>query len=788
MVEIHTKLNRSRGLMSINSMTSRKLQSSENRWWDLPALFLLFIILTIAFTRLIATDWTEDLPITRSIAYLGLVAGIALGLSRFSPRWAFIFALVYGLFVISWRIGLTLGEGVEWQERLISLAGRLQVIISHLVQRRAVPDNLLFLVLMAALFWILGSHAGYHLTRYANPWTSILPTGIAIVLIHTYDTFYSNRIWYLVAYLFFALLLVARTVYLHNQARWAQTKTYMPPYFGLDLIRFAVIAGIGLVMLAWAAPALAQNIPAAQQAWQRLKQPLHDVRNTLDNAFSSLRSSTGMPSEFYGATASLGRGTLHSDSQVFTVITPENVPEGTRFYWRGRVYDEYQDGQWSSTLDTTESFDPEQSELQMPEYQGHLPGFYSFNFTTASPLASIFTVNQPIWVSRPGRAEFARSADGSIDLSHFRATPSLRAGETYTTRSKLSQLTVASLRQAGSDYPAWITERYLQLPENITPRTRGLAEELTAGLETPYEKTLAITEYLRNTIQYAETITEPLPTFQEPIDWFLFDLQKGFCNYYATSQVILLRSIGIPARIGFGYAQGELNEGTSSYSVRELDAHAWPEVYFPNLGWVEFEPTVTQPDILRPPGEELDNPSPTSPENLDLPQPLVTPDLNRPDPASTAAAAASRNLTGIMLLSATAGLLILLILLLVPLVRRKKWMERIPPLSIVLEQSFRRVGIRPPAVIGRMAHRAALSPIARSYLEINLALNRLGLRPKPSDTPRQRTEHLKVEIPMAESPAELLLSEYQRSTYSQNYHPDICIRCQGCQDHPPPFF
>ena len=86
------------------------------------------------------------------------------------------------------------------------------MILSHLVQRRAVPDNLLFLVLMAILFWILSVHAGYHLIRYANPWITVLPIGIAIVLIHTYDTFYSNRIWYLVAYLFFALLLVARTV------------------------------------------------------------------------------------------------------------------------------------------------------------------------------------------------------------------------------------------------------------------------------------------------------------------------------------------------------------------------------------------------------------------------------------------------------------------------------------------------------------------------------------------------------------------------------------------------
>ena len=124
----------------------------------------------------------------------------------------------------------------------------------------------------------------------------------------------------------------------------------MPPYFGLDFIRIAIISGIVLTLLAWAAPALAQNIPVAQQAWQRLKQPWHDVRNTLDNAFSSLRSSAGVPSEFFGATASLGRGTLHSDSPVFTVITPENIPEGIRFYWRARVYDEYQDGQWNSTL------------------------------------------------------------------------------------------------------------------------------------------------------------------------------------------------------------------------------------------------------------------------------------------------------------------------------------------------------------------------------------------------------------------------------------------------------
>jgi transglutaminase-like putative cysteine protease len=753
-------------------MRTKSLKSPQNRWWDFPALFLIFIILTIAFTRLVATDWTEDLTVTRSIAYLGLIAGVALGFSRFSPRWVFTFALIYGLFVIPWRVGQTLGESIEWQERLLSLLGRLELIFTHLIQRRAVPDNLLFLVLMAILFWILSTHAGYHLVRYANPWISTLPVGIAIVLIHTYDSFYSNRVWYLVAYLFFALLLVARTVYLHNRARWTQAKTYMPPYFGFDFIRIAIIAGIVLTLLAWSAPALAQNIPAAQQAWQRFKQPWNDVRNTLDNAFSSLRSSAGMPSEFYGATASLGRGTLHSDSQVFTVITPENIPEGIRLYWRARIYDEYQDGQWTSTLDGTRAFDPERSELDTPEFEGHAPGFYSFLFTTTSPLASIFTVNQPVWVSRPARAEMAENPDGTIDLSHLRATPSIRAGESYTARSKLNRLTVASLRLSGTDYPEWITDRYLQLPENITPRTLQLARDITADLETPYDKTLAITGYLRNAIEYSETITAPLPINQEPIDWFLFDVRQGFCNYYATSQVLLLRAVGVPARIAFGYARGEIIEGTSAFSVRELDAHAWPEVYFPGFGWVEFEPTGSQPDIVRPAGIEADDELPTSPLNLGREDELIPSSSLRPEPDATSQPAAN-NLTGYLVLAATAGLLVILIMLFIPVIRRKRLLEKIPPVSIMLERSFRKIGVRPPALIGFMAHKASLSPIAKSYMEISLALARLGRRPAPSDTPKQRAEQLKVEIPVVQAETDTLLHEYQLATYSMSHNPNI---------------
>jgi transglutaminase-like putative cysteine protease len=147
-------------------------------------------------------------------------------------------------------------------------------------------------------------------------------------------------------------------------------------------------------------------------------------------------------------------------------------------------------------------------------------------------------------------------------------------------------------------------DEYLQLPGNITPRTRELASEIAAGLTTPYEIASAVTDYLRNNIEYTQSVETP-PGNQERVDWFLFDYGKGFCNYYATAEVVLLRSLGIPARMSVGFAQGEREtppvpanlppnvdpnflrseiSETSTYIVREKDAHAWPGSF--SRGWL----------------------------------------------------------------------------------------------------------------------------------------------------------------------------------------------------------
>jgi hypothetical protein len=142
---------------------------------------------------------------------------------------------------------------------------------------------------------------------------------------------------------------------------------------------------------------------------------------------------------------------------------------------------------------------------------------------------------------------------------------------------------------------------------------RLLAEQITAGLETPYDKAKAIETYLRQ-IPYNDQISGPREG-QDGVDYFLFDAKTGYCDYYASAMVVMLRSVGVPARYVRGYSQGSKVDGV--YQLLESDGHAWPEVFFPGFGWVEFEPTGGEPPLNRPSSKaQQADPSPSYRPNL----------------------------------------------------------------------------------------------------------------------------------------------------------------------------
>jgi transglutaminase-like putative cysteine protease len=743
-----------------------KTASPTIRWLDLSAFFLLLLLMTTAVTRLVVTRWAADLDIVRPIAYLGMLAGIALGYSRFSPRRVALFALVYGLFIVAYQSGTILGVGIAWQERLLSLGGRLGVIISFLVQQKPVPDNLLFLVLMGLVYWFLSLHGSYSLVRYAHPWASVLPAGLTVILIQNYDPTDARRLWYLVFYLFCALLLVVRTIYIQKRRSWEQSRTYMPPYLGADFLRIAATLCIVLLALAWTLPALADALPQAREGWDTVVTPWwNDLRNVFDNAFASLRSSVGIPGDYFGPNLSLGRGNSLSDSPVFYVESPPEIPANFRFYWRSRIYEVYGSG-WSTALQTTRALDAEEIDLTFPDLEDNAPDDYPFTFNLESSLISLPAPQQVIWISRPSRAELAFNPDGSADLGSLRAIPSLRAGETYSVRTSFNNVTIADMRRSGNNYPEWVVARYLTLPASVTQRTRRLAAQLAEGKDNPYDIAAAITDYLRQNYQYQE-VMPGLPPDQDLVDWFLFDYPQGFCNYYATAEIVLLRAAGVPARLAVGYAQGERQQtAPNTYLVRQRDAHAWPEVYFNGIGWVEFEPTVSQPALVRPSGETQNNFDPNDPFNaLDN---LGDRDFTPPDnlPPEDVEVGGATALSPVMWIVVAALSVFLLALLVVILLNRRKLRRQWQELPLNLESSFNRLGLKPPGFLRRWAHLSRLTPLQRAYQEINSALGRLGRAPVPALTAAERADALVSILPPAQPPAAVVIEEYHAAAFS----------------------
>ncbi|HJQ13994.1 MAG TPA: transglutaminase-like domain-containing protein, partial [Anaerolineales bacterium] len=152
------------------------------------------------------------------------------------------------------------------------------------------------------------------------------------------------------------------------------------------------------------------------------------------------------------------------------------------------------------------------------------------------------------------------------------------------------------------------------LPGSLPERVRQLAGEITKEKSTAYDKAKAIEAYLR---AYPYDLEVPVPPEDQDVaDYFLFDLKKGYCDYYATAMVVLARASGLPARFVSGYASGSYDAANAEYIVRQMHAHSWAEIYFPEIGWVEFEPTASQPEIKIPPSNaEIINTAPDETAN-----------------------------------------------------------------------------------------------------------------------------------------------------------------------------
>ena len=198
--------------------------------------------------------------------------------------------------------------------------------------------------------------------------------------------------------------------------------------------------------------------------------------------------------------------------------------------------------------------------------------------------------------SRASKVILSRKPPNPPDITALRPHKDLNPTDTYDAISYTSTASEEALMEAGTDYPSWVTDRYLQLPDDLPQRVRGLAEGLTDNRDNPYDKAIAIRNWLRIIPFYTTDIEAP-PEEADGVDYFLFETKRGYSSYFSSSMVVMLRAVGIPSRLAVGYSTGGWDDETSRYVVISANAHSWPEAYFPDYGWIAFEP-VPQNDVI----------------------------------------------------------------------------------------------------------------------------------------------------------------------------------------------
>jgi protein-glutamine gamma-glutamyltransferase len=288
-----------------------------------------------------------------------------------------------------------------------------------------------------------------------------------------------------------------------------------------------------------------------------------------------------------GATSSVDlhyRGRL-GDAPVMYVRT------GAPAYWRGLVFDTYSGGVWTASNHSYRETEPYVPPRLLPPPPDQNLGTFVQTFRVLRPLPGVINAAYPIQSLYAPVAALREDAYGT-----FHTPQQLTPGQTYSVVSYIPDLSPQRLRAAEPE-AAFRDPDAAQLDDGaLSPRARALASQVVADTTNEYDTVMALTSYLQSNFRYTLDLP-PVPQGRDPVDWFLFDVKTGYCEQFASAETLMLRSLSIPARLATGYSTGDYDPVLNQSVVRERDAHAWVEVWFPGQGWVPVDPTPGVPAV-----------------------------------------------------------------------------------------------------------------------------------------------------------------------------------------------
>ena len=448
-----------------------------------------------------------------------------------------------------------------------------------------------YLLVLGILVWSIGQFAGFAVFRHRRPLDAVIVVGIA--LLANMALTIKDQLFLLVVYSVAALLLLARAHALEEHATWVQRRIGDAGSVRSLYLRggsaFVAAAVVGSLVLT----ASASSAPLAG-AWVGFGDQLIEISQSLQR-YLPFGGSTRPVGFGFGQTATISGSWTTDPSQAVTIHVPAG--DTNHYYWRAVTYDRFEGQAWAWT--NPEAIARTSGEPALAD-EADDP-------TTRGPRTKLQFSVDPVGMRGPYvlSPQDVSTVDQASKLfvvgaaGYFSALQLSEGGQPYSVTALLPVTndvaggrTQNRLRAAGQNYPDEVKQLYLQVPAGaIGPQATKLLNDIVAEVpsKNPYEIAAAMESRLKR-FTYNQNVVGRCPPGQSVVECFA-TIREGYCQYYASTMVVLLRQEGIPARLVQGFLPGSRDAKTGTETILASSAHAWVEVYFPGYGWQLFDPT-----------------------------------------------------------------------------------------------------------------------------------------------------------------------------------------------------
>ena len=439
-------------------------------------------------------------------------------------------------------------------------------------------------LLFFCLLWMTAYLLNYWVRIRKNLFLFFLLTVLFITILDTFSAYRGDR----------SIIIVLVCGFVINGLLYAQK--LMHEHKIQTHNKFFVSAVVSLVCLMAFSGVIAYALPKAGPTWPD-PVPFFKASKPSVGASNGIGSNVARKVGYGENDEALGGAFLSDDTPVFQVITP------TKQYWKIETKDTYTSKGWiqSQTEPKITNYSagiPIISDITPGKLEDQVIAKIGMNqeFNFAMQPYGITTIDS----DNPGLSELItlslNEANQKITTSFNGSENSLgnyvvTYSEPFYSLKALRGTTDESLNELTVEF-----DRYLQLPDTLPQRVRDLAFSITETDRSLYDKAKSIERYFsRNSFRYDQKLAAIPKGDTDYVDQFLFETKIGYCDNFSTSMVVMLRSLGVPARWVKGFTSGDIVDRINDmpvYEVTNNNAHSWVEAYFPGIGWMNFEPTI----------------------------------------------------------------------------------------------------------------------------------------------------------------------------------------------------